>query len=199
MAAQTKNKPKVNKDLSRLLSPVARLSYPHLFKAHAFKPTDKPKFSATFLISKDEDLSKLKEAMKQAKIAEFGPKENWPDDLQSPVDDGDSPKNADKDGYKGCWVIKASSNEDQRPTVVDEAVIPIIDPAVIYAGCYVKAYLYAYVWTYMGKQGVGFILDGVQKWKDGKQFGGKKPAEQMFAPVTSRDEDVDDSEDQDFK
>ena len=199
--ATPKNKPKANKDLSRVLTPEFRVSYPHVFKAQAIKPTDKPKFSVTMLFPKNSDLSSLKEAMKQAKIAEFGSKENWPDDLESPVVDGDNPKHADKEGYKGHWVIKASTNEDQRPGVVDENVQPIVDQAKFYPGCYARAYIYAYVWEYMGKQGVGFILDHVQKLRDGKSFGGKKPAEQVFSPVGTGDSGdfEDDTEEMDFK
>lgn len=199
MAAPTKTK--VNKELARVLTPTFRVSYPHVFKAQAVKPTDKPKYSITMLFAKDSDLSSLKEAIKQAKIAKYGAKENWPDDLESPVTDGDQPKHADKEGYKGHWAIKASTGEDQRPGVVDENVVPITDQAKFYPGCYARAYIYAYVWEYMGKKGVGFILDHVQKMGDGKSFGGKKPAEQVFTPVASREEEeeVDDSEDQDFK
>lgn len=199
--ATPKNKPKANKDLSRVLTPEFRVSYPHVFKAQAIKPTDKPKFSVTMLFPKNADLSALKEAMRQAKIAQFGPKENWPDDLESPVVDGDNPKHADKEGYKGHWVIKASTNEDQRPGVVDENVQPIVDQAKFYPGCYARAYIYAYVWEYMGKQGVGFILDHVQKLRDGKSFGGKKPAEQVFSPVGTGDSGdfEDDTEEMDFK
>lgn len=199
--ATPKNKPKANKDLSRVLTPEFRVSYPHVFKAQAIKPTDKPKFSVTMLFPKNADLSALKEAMRQAKIAQFGPKENWPDDLESPVVDGDNPKHADKEGYKGHWVIKASTNEDQRPGVVDENVQPIVDQAKFYPGCYARAYIYAYVWEYMGKQGVGFILDHVQKLRDGKSFGGKKPADQVFSPVGTGDSGdfEDDTEEMDFK
>lgn len=199
--ATPKNKPKANKDLSRVLTPEFRVSYPHVFKAQAIKPTDKPKFSVTMLFPKTADLSSLKEAMRQAKIAQFGDKSNWPDDLESPVVDGDNPKHADKEGYKGHWVIKASTNEDQRPGVVDENVVPITDQAKFYPGCYARAYIYAYVWEYMGKQGVGFILDHVQKLRDGKSFGGKKPAEQVFSPVGTGGDDgfEEETEDMDFK
>jgi hypothetical protein len=200
--ATPKSKQKANKDLSRVLTPEFRVSYPHVFKAQAIKPTDKPKFSVTMLFPKTADLSSLKEAMRQAKIAQFGSKENWPDDLESPVVDGDNPKHADKEGYKGHWVIKASTNEDQRPGVVDENVEPIVDQSKFYPGCYARAYIYAYVWEYMGKQGVGFILDHVQKLRDGKSFGGKKPADQVFTPVGTGGDDSDfeeETEDMDFR
>lgn len=202
MATATKTK-KVNKELARVLTPEFRVSYPHVFKAQAIKPTDKPKYSITMLFSKDSDLGPIKEALKQAKIAKFGPdKSQWPEELESPVVDGDAPKHADKEGYKGHWAIKASTNEDQRPGVVDENVVPITDQSKFYPGCYARAYIYAYVWEYMGKQGVGFILDHVQKLRDGKSFGGKKPADQVFTPVGTGDEsfeETDEADDMDFK
>jgi hypothetical protein len=196
--AVTKKANKVDKDLSRMITPEFRVSYPHVFKAQAVKPTDKPKFSITMLFPKDKKIvgttvdgtaRSIIEVMKNAKIAEFGAKENWPVDddgnstLENPVTDGDDPKHKDKEGYKGHWVIKASTSEEQRPTVVGEDMTPMTDPTDFYPGCYARAYIYAYVWEYMGKQGVGFILDHVQKLRDGKSFGGKKPVEQVFSPV----------------
>lgn len=213
--AAPKKAPKIDKDLCRIITPEFRVSYPHVFKAQAVKATDKPKFSITMLYPKDTDLMgqgpdgsprSLKEVIKNAKLAQFGPKENWPEGLESPVIDGDNPKFADKDGYKGHWVIKATTSEDQRPSVVgpnpDEygKLITIEDPAELYPGCYARAYVYAYVWEYMGKQGVGFILDHVQKLRDGKSFGGKKPVEQVFAPVgPAASTDDSDDDDVDFK
>lgn len=193
-----------------MITPKFRVSYPHVFKAQAVKPTDKPKYSITMLFPKDKELMgttvdgkpvSLKDVIRNAKIAEFGSKENWPEGLESPVINGDDPKYADKEGYKGHWVIKASTNEDQKPGVVDEEMVPITDQAKFYPGCYARAFVYAYVWEYMGKQGVGFILDHVQKLGDGKSFGGKKPVEQVFSPVGAGDDDgdFDGEEEMDFR
>lgn len=197
-----------------MITPEFRVSYPHVFKAQSPKPGDKPKFSVTMLFPKNIDLIgqdphgnpiSLKKVITNAKNAEFGSKENWPKDLESPVVDGDDPKFADKEGYKGHWVIKASTNENQRPGVVDEQTVPITDQADFYPGCYARAYVYAYVWFYPDRQkpmkkGVGFILDHVQKTKDGKSFGGKKPVDQVFTPVNTGGEDEDEQgEDMDFR
>ena len=209
-AKTQKPKKKVDKEICRIITPEFRVSYPHLFKTQQVKPTDKPKYSITMLFSKSLGLigqspdgkpRSLKEVIKNAKINEFGPdKSDWPDDLLSPVTDGDDPKFAGKDGYAGNWVIKASTSQDQRPSVVDKDMNPIIEPADFYPGCYARAYIYAYVWEYMGRQGVGFILDHVQKLRDGQSFGGKKPVEQVFSPVTVEDEDTEnDDDDEDFK
>lgn len=181
-----------------MITPEFRVSYPHVFKAQAPKPTDKAKFSITMLFPKDQELMgmspdgkprSLKEVIRTAKVLKFGAKENWPQNLISPVTDGDDPKFADKPGYPGHYVVKAVCNEDQRPGVVGPDMVPLTEPASLYPGCYARAYIYAYVWEYMGRQGVGFILDHVQKLRDGKAFGGKRPIEQVFTPVLMSNED----------
>lgn len=205
---------KADKDLCRIITPEFRVSYPHVFKPQAPKPSDTPKFAITMLFPKDRELvgqspdgnpRTIKEVMRNAKLAKFGPKENWPKGLLSPVNDGDSEEYAEKLGYPGSWVIKATSSEDQRPTIVGPSadeygkLIELTQPAELYPGCYARAYIFARVWEYMGKQGVQFILDHVQKLRDGKPFGGKRPAEQVFSPVESVDADTDsDDDDVDF-
>lgn len=205
----TNSKKNKQTNLCKVLTPEFRVSYPHVFKAQAPKDSDKLKFSVTMLFPKDSDLTGIKEAIKQAKIAEFGPhKKDWPDDLESPVSDGDDKKYIDengkhKEGYKNHWVIKASCNQDQKPGVVDAEVEPIIDQAQFYAGCYARAHVMATTWEYMKKQGVMFILDHVQKLRDGKAFSGKKSASEVFTPVNSGkskdfsddDDNVEESED----
>ncbi len=209
MAKTTKTKKldQKTKDLCRIITPEFRLSYPHVFKPQQIKPTDKPKYSITMLFKKDVELMgqspdgkprTLKSVITQAKIAAFGGKENWPEGLESPVIDGDLPKYADKEGYKGHWVIKATTSEDQRPSVVGPDMTPITEPAELYPGCYARAYVFARVWEYMGKQGIQFILDHVQKLREGKSFGGKKPVEQVFSPVAEVEDDAEGEEDSGF-
>ncbi len=204
MAAKKKKLTKEEKESVSFVTPEFRVSHPHVFKANAVKEGDTKKYSVVMLIPKKADLSKMKEALKQAKILEFGNKKNWPEDLESPVSDGDDPKYADKEGYKNHWVVRASTNENNRPYVVDENVEDIIEQSQFYPGCYAKASVFAYVWSFMKKQGVGLILDGVQKTKDGKAFTGKKSASQVFAPIGKGrdgedDTDSDDDEEMDFR
>lgn len=196
MAAQKKKKSTngITKDQCRMITPEFRVSFPHLFKAQAMGGAT-PKFSITMLFPKTKDITgstvdgeevSLKTIIRNAKIAEFGAKENWPDEIASPVVDGDLPKNDDKDGYKGNWVIKATSNQETKPGLVDEDMNPITDQALFYPGCYARAYIFARVWEFpenSGKYGVQLIVDHVQKLRDGKAFGGKKPVEQVFKPV----------------
>lgn len=181
----TKKFTKEQMEARRFITPEFRVSYPHVFVAQSPKPNDKKKFSITMLIPKDSDIKPYQNAMKQAKLNTYGPKENWPEDLETPVKDGDSKKFADKEGFAGHWVVKASSNEDQRPGIVGPDAKPIINQADFYPGCYARAQVYAYCYEYMGKQGVSFILDHVQKTKDGKSLSSKKSADQVFSPVAA--------------
>ncbi len=171
-------------------TPEFRLSYPHLFKPQQLKPTDKPKYSATGLFSKKSDMGPFKKAIKQAKINAFGADpEDWPD-FESPVNDGDDKKYRDNEGYAGHWAIKFSRNAEQgAPGVVDERNKVVTDASKIYPGCYAHAIVFAYVWEYMGRHGVGFILDHLQKTKDGDAFGGRKPLDQAFQPLVTDTEE----------
>ena len=191
-------------EAQRILTPEFRVSYPHVFKPNAIKGSA-PKYSVTMLFPKSADLSSIKLAMKHAKIAEFGPdKANWPAEMMSPVTDGDLPKYAQKEGYKGQWAIKATSNEISKPDVVDfPNANPIINPGDFYPGCYARAQVFARVWEFpegSGRYGTHFILDCVQKTKDGKSFSSKKSAKDVFNPGGAVNDDMNDSDgdDEDF-
>lgn len=193
--AKAQKQSKSEKEACRVVTGEFRVSYPHVFKPQGMqgKKDAAKKYSITMLFPKNADLSGIKNAMKQAKIQKFGadPK-NWPKGLESPVTDGDSPKNADKEGYAGHWAIKASSSEDQKPTVVDQNVEPILNQGDFYPGCFARASILAYIWDNEFGKGVGFILDHVQKMREGKSFAGKPTAAEVFSPVSTGEEESED-------
>ncbi len=186
----------------RFVTSEFRTSYLHVFKPQGFKGAEE-KYSLVMLVKKKTNLKEYQRAMKYAKMVMFGADESdWPDNIESPIQDGDSKKNRTKEGYKGHWAIKASTSKDQKPTVVgmkkdaDGNVMPIADPAEFVSGDYARAQVFARVWEFpegSGNYGVQFILDHVQKTKDGKHFGGKKAATEVFNPITA---DVEDDEDE---
>lgn len=181
------------KDKCRLITPEFRVSFPHVFKPSAMKGA-KPKYSIVMLFNKKQDLTPIKDAIRNAKIAAFGSNQkDWPKDLMSPVTDGDSVKLSKHEGYKGHWAIKASSMEENRPGVVNEEVEEIVNPADFYPGCFARAQVFARVWEFGGKQGIHFILDHVQKTKDGKSLTSRKSASEVFNPISDLDEDDDSS------
>lgn len=185
-----------SREKARFLTDEFRVSYPHVFKPAQVMGKGDPKYSITMLFKKSQDMSRIKIAMKHAKIAAFGPDEDeWPE-MESPVVDGDSPKHKDKEGYKGHYAIKAISNQDIKPSVVDENVEPIVNQADFYPGCYARAQVFARVWEYGGKHGLHFILDHVQKTKDGKPLSSKKSAQEVFAPIVSEEDDTEVEDDE---
>lgn len=193
-----KEKKADSRDKQRVTTPEFRVSFPHVFKPSSIKGSE-PKYSVTMLFKKSQDLTSLKNAMKFAKIEAFGEdKKNWPDDLETPVTDGDD--FPDREGYPGHWVIKATSNAEYKPSVVDEDVEEIMEAGTFYPGCYARAQVYARVWTFGKKKGVHFILDMVQKVKDGKPFGGKKAAKEVFSPIDREESESEDGDngDDDF-
>lgn len=204
MAVQKKKISNAQKDLCRMITPQFRVSYPALHKVSKLSG----KYEVTMLYPKTQEIAgttvdgkpvTLKEIIRNAKVAEFGSKENWPEGLVSPVIDGDLPKYASKEGYKGNWVVKVTSNEGSKPGLVDQDMNPIVESAEFYPGCYARAFIFARVWEYMGKQGVQLIVDHVQKISDGKSFGGKKPVEQVFNPIGAAEEtDSDDTDEMEF-
>lgn len=187
----------------RIVTPEFRVSFPHVHKPSAMKGA-KPKYSVVMLFPKNKDLSVVKLAIKAAKIEKFGPnKDEWPTGVASPVVDGDEPKYANYEGYAGNWAIKASSNEDSKPGCVDYPdANDIIVPSDFYPGCFARAQVFARVWEFpegSGRFGVHFILDHVQKMKEGKAFGGKKSAKEAFgATAGAADDDEDENDDGGF-
>lgn len=189
------------------VTPEFRVSYPHVFKPQAMAGTNNPpEYSVTMLFAKDSDLTVMKKMIAQAKTEHFGPKEKWPKNIASPVTDGDLEKHGKKQGYADHWVIKAASHQDQKPGVYNQRVQPITEQSDFYPGCFAVAQVFARVWEFpenSGKFGVRFILDNVQKTKDGDSFSGKQRGEDVFKPVNGaaadgEDMTTDDTEEHDF-
>ena len=63
-------------------------------------------------------------------------KQNW-SGFKFKFEDGDAPKNADKVGWKGCWILKFSNGF--APTILDENQMDVSqNPDAVYRGCYVR-------------------------------------------------------------
>lgn len=198
------------KNPRKCLTPEFRVSFPNLFKAVGFKKEKDPakfKYSVTMLFPKNVDLSALKKAVFTAASEVHGTdKSKWPKNFELPFKDGDD--KAEIDGYEGMIVVRASSK--QRPGVIDrdKSVITEEDQS-IYAGCYARATLVALCYGKgteidYGKSGVSFMLQNVQKLRDGEAFSGKTKAEDDFDAVEDDSDDADNyseknnSEDDDY-
>lgn len=191
---------KIDKDKLKVTTGEFRVSHPHVFKPSQMKrdgkPLGKENYSIEMLFDKKStDLKPLQRAIHNACVAKWGAdKSQWPSPLRNPIKDGDKPMKKGKDikaEHKGCWVVRASTSaEYSAPHVVDQDVQPILKASDFYPGCYARAQIMSFAYEVSDEMsGVKFILDGVQKLREGKALGGKKPADQMFGAVESSDDD----------
>lgn len=165
-----------------------RLSYTHLFEAHAIEGND-PKFSVSVLIPKGdkETLTAIKGAVDQVKkegTAKWGGK--VPPNLKTPLRDGDIER-PDDEAYAGCYFLNASSKN--KPGVVDANVQPVLDATEVYSGCYGRLTINFYAFSASGNKGVAAGLGNVQKLAEGEPLGGFTRAEDDFTAVGGTTED----------
>lgn len=160
----------------KVMTPNFRVSFPQVFEAKAMPGSDKKKFSMVCLfniaeINKNPEQKKLWDAVvasvKQAAVEEWGDK--IPAKLQNPFRKGE-----EKEQYQGYGpgVIFISATTTSKPGLADANLQRIISPDDFYAGCYARATINPYPWTYMGKSGISFGLQNIQKIKDGEPLGG---------------------------
>lgn len=183
-------KPQVNVKPQRvsetgLVTGVVRLAYQSLMEAKITVNDDgtpgEPKFPAVLLIdpADTELLTMMKDCMKNAAVKFFG-EGKVPTGLRNPLRDG-AEKAQEWPFYAGMLFINTSSKT--KPGLVNQANQPITNPDDIYSGCWVRADLNAFGYNKKGNKGVSFGLNNVQKLGDDERFGGRRPAEQVFAPV----------------
>ena len=166
---------------TRVGTPEATLSFPHLFAPWAPKnTTQEPKFSCALVFDPGTDITELRTA------ATLAAREKWGDELEGMLAAGQLrlPWRTDgaKKGYaEGSTFINVRST--QAPGVVDPSLVPITDPNKLYAGCRVRASLTAFAYDTAGNIGVSFALNNVQFIKDGDRLDNRKAASEDFDKV----------------
>lgn len=180
----------------RLVTPEFRASHPHVFKPTSVKPGEDPSYSIEMLFDKKTTkLSDFQRVVKEAAVQKWGANQkDWPTPLKMPYRDGDKPygkKKEVKEEHKGMWVIRASSKaEYYKPYVVGkDPEIKLTSESEFYPGCYARAAIKAHAYTFADKDGVKFVLDGVQFIRDGEALGGKPRAEDTFGIIEGDDGD----------
>ena len=139
-----------------------------------------PKYPAVLLIEPNDPVLKLmNEAMVEAATEFFG-EGKIPKGLRSPIRDG-AEKEAEFPFYAGHKFVNVSTKN--KPGVVDQRNKAITDPDEIYSGCWVRVEINCFAYDRKGNRGVSFGLNNMQKLGDDERFGGRRPAEQVFAPV----------------
>lgn len=165
------------REYKKLTTPEFRASFPELFEPKTFGQQKVPKYAITMLFEKTADLREMKKAAMEAAVAEFGPKENWPEGFKWPFRDGDKKK--DRDGYAGMVFVKASTTD--APPVYDRFGKPITkESKKFYAGCYAQASIVCAAYNKDGGTGVTFYLNGVKKTRDGEPFSARGDVSKDF-------------------
>jgi Protein of unknown function (DUF2815) len=139
-----------------------------------------PKYAAVLLFEpNDPTIPLMKAAMKEAATEFFG-ENKIPAGLRNPIRNGDE-KAAEYPFYAGHLFVNTSTKN--KPGVVDQRNKAITDADDIYSGCWVRAEINCFAYDRKGNKGVSFGLNNMQKLGDDERFGGRRPAEQVFAPV----------------
>lgn len=174
-------------DIAILKLESVRLSFPHLWTAHAMEEGQEAKFSATFIMD-NEKHAKLIALIE--KTVERLALDHWKKKMSFKTCLRDGNDKADLDGY-GDGVMFMAAARKTRPVVVDRQVSPVTEAdGVIYAGCYVNATVRLWVQDNKWGKRVNAELRAVQFVKDGESFGaGQVSAEDEFK---SLDEELDD-------
>ena len=180
---------------TRGITPVGRLSYPHLFKAQAAEEGGKPKFSLAIVFDKatqaTEEFKQMKRHFLNAGQAKYGP------DLQAMILDGrlrfPIRKDLDKKYGDGSDVFINFRSDTPPGLVAREADPATGKPARItedeqtpghahelYPGCLVRCSYSAYTYDRKGNKGIGTGLNNVQKMGEGTRIDNRKSAHEEF-------------------
>ena len=182
--------------MTKVITPEAVLSYPHLFEPNTPPGAAEPVYSCALVFPKGTDLSALKKAALAAAQEKFGNK------AEALIRDGKLRMpfrtDAEDKGYPEGAVFMNVKNKS-KPGIVsvypgaDGKPQAITDESQIYAGCKVRASLRAYAYDVSGNKGVAFSLGNMQKLADGERLDGRKRAEDEFeADLSAKPAELDD-------
>ena len=151
---------------SKLMLKDVRLSFPSLWKTEVYNGDDTEKYTATFLIPKDDpQVAKIKKMVVAAAEEKWG--KPIPKSVKFCLVDGDEKEYA---GYADHYCIKAATK--RRPTLIDRDKTPVAEEdGVLYAGCYVNASISFWVMDNQYGKRVLANLNGIQFSKAGESFG----------------------------
>ena len=167
-----------------------RISFANIWEPKAINGGDE-KYSVSCLIPKSDKktLARIQKAVEAAK--EDGKSRKWggkiPPNLKLPLRDGDIDR-PDDENYEDCFFLNASSKD--APQVVDRKVNPILDPMMVYSGCYCNVSVNFYAFNANGNRGVAAGLGNIQFVRDGERLSGKASADADFDTLEDDCEDV---------
>lgn len=173
---------------NKVITGKVRASFVHVFEPQSINGSE-PKYSCSLIIPKSDTdtVGKIREAIEQAKqegVPKWGGK--IPPNLKLPLRDGDIDR-PDDETYQNHFFLNATSKD--APQVVDRHVQPIMDPMMVYSGCFCNVSVNLYPFNANGNRGVAAGLGNIQFVKDGDRLSGRASADSDFDALED-DEDV---------
>jgi len=168
-----------------------RISFANIWEAKSINGGEE-KYSVSCVIPKSDKktIAKIQKAVEAAK--EDGKTRKWsgkiPPNLKLPLRDGDIDR-PDDENYQDCYFLNATSKD--APQVVDRKVNPVLDPMMVYSGCYCNVSVNFYAFNANGNRGVAAGLGNVQFVKNGERLSGKASADADFDALEDDSEDGD--------
>lgn len=175
---------------NKIITPVFRVSFPAVFTPEKNKQSGRLTYKVTALFEKSDEklLLPMKEAVHAELVARFGiDQTKWPKGLKLPFKLGNEKYNKNPEAYpmyKDMITVNFTSN--MQPGVRNASnTQDIVDPKEFYAGCYARASVIARYWRFdeTHSEGVHFLLNNLQKVKEGEPFGGIHNPGDDFEPV----------------
>ena len=163
------------------------ISFPALFTPKLAQGATEPKFGCTVLLAPgDPQIAAIQAEVEAAKANSFPSGYTGQDECFGPYDVKYAGKEYYDQRFTGYYVFSCSAKADDKPSVVDQAYQPIIDPSQVFSGmvAYVNAGISGYT---KGRGGIGGWLNGVMITAEEAPMGrldNKPTVEQMFASVT---------------
>jgi len=171
-----------DKPQTRVLTPVARLSFPCLFQKSApMQGQTEGKYQCELIFEPGADLSAMKDAANNAAKVKWAGKP--PQGVRSPFRDNSERNNPDN--YPPGGVFLSCRSKDKPGVIVGPNKEECIDPSEVYGGCYVRVSISAFGYDVSGNSGVSFGLNNVWKVKEGEPFGPRRSAAQDFGGASS--------------
>lgn len=177
-------------------TPLARASFAHVFEPNEYKGSSKYRISLMIPKKDEAGMKIVKKAVNAAMTDLYGADfKKWPkwnsEKWRNPIQDGDklAEENPETYGaYAGHWILKATTNEENAPLVIDRKKNEILNKKDFYSGCYCVASLFCADYD----NGLTFYFDVVQKVKDGEPFSGSSKRDtSSFEEYDGDDEDSD--------
>lgn len=164
------------------------ISFPTVFTPKVAQGATDPKFGLTLLIPpNDPQVAVINAEVEAAKLAAFPNGYTGQDECMTLYDEKYAGKSYYDARFSGWWAFSCSAKANDKPSVVDVNIQPIIDPSAVYSGQ--MANVHAGISGYTkGRGGIGGWLNGVQILDEEPPMGrldGKPSVEAMFGAAAT--------------